>query len=403
MVAGSLLPAVPTAARIASTAALERAMEGWYRDGLPAAVDVRLTAWPTVAQRDGLAAMRSAGTRVSWSHTLSAIGVEAEPTLDPLGAVAVRATGVLDDGEGLVLQDELGRLDTVAAGPGALGSRTVTFGSRIGGWVGDRMVLETSVPRVDGGMAVVLGRVGWEARFLIEALEARGWSVAARLEVAPGRFVTQGRPTPLDPDRVAVVFVVDASASALVRGLRAFLSSGGGVVLYAAAVSDPALERLAPAAVGAGRSTGGARFASTSRAALPVRTLGRLAPDAIVLDQRDGQPVLVGRRMGAGRVLLLAYTDLWRWQMSGDTTVGYQHFVSDLAASAGRRVVRDVAPASVYGAAPLAAIAAGLGTPSSPGPTRGPARSERWLALLAGLVFAALGAEWASRRLRSVP
>ena len=72
----------------------------------------------------------------------------------------------------------------IQAGDALLGVVTATWGGRP---VPSRGRADTTARL---GAVVIIGRAGWEAKFVAAALEERGWSVRLRVSVAPGIVVT---------------------------------------------------------------------------------------------------------------------------------------------------------------------------------------------------------------------
>ncbi len=163
--------------------------------------------------------------------------------------------------------------------------------------------------------AVVLGRAGWEARFVISALEERGWIVDARLSWRPAsrsrracRCRSTPRAMPCRGDRLA----------------GAGRGGGGGPV-------RPIRRRPGAQPLGsgrAGRARGGSRRGPCSSRDAHLHGAesprfaragsGRARSDAIVLERQRGLVVVAARRVGAGRVVQTGYDETWRWRLGGD-------------------------------------------------------------------------------------
>ena len=77
------------------------------------------------------------------------------------------------------------------------------------------------------GRVFVLGRVGWEAKFTIAALEEAGWEVDARLRLADTLFVTQGASRTPVPGMHAAVVALDTVLGAAAAQLTRFVRAGG--------------------------------------------------------------------------------------------------------------------------------------------------------------------------------
>jgi hypothetical protein len=205
---------------------------------------------------------------------------------------------------------------------------------------------------------LVLGRAGWESKFIVRALEEEGWIVDLRLRVAPKHDVVQGHESAIDTAHYAAVIAVDTSVRALAGQLAAYVRSGGGLVTLAG-------------------------YGGGTRA------------DTVVLE-----------RQGLGRVAQVGYHDTWRWRMADADSGPARHraWWSGVVASVSYApsTTRLVATADAD-PAPLANLIDALGPPASPmaavAPRRPPIDPTRqpWVF---GAVLATLSLEWASRRLR---
>src|ERR1019366_3377028 len=111
---------------------------------------------------------------------------------------------------------------------------------------------------------LVVGRAGWEAKFAVAALEERGWTVEARLFVAPGADVTQGSRGAIDTSRYAAIVALDTTLGAVAASV-AWVGRGGGGGVRAAG-------RGAGVPRGCGQRAGGSRDgAGASRREAPRR------------------------------------------------------------------------------------------------------------------------------------
>ena len=408
-------PAAPAAPETASGSQLEGALVRWSL-GAPPAAHAALDSAPAPSARDWLAALRRAGTPVGWSgERIATSAVEAVPEADPVGGVRVLvaappgsrvrigdASGVVDSvelrgaGGGLALPAAVGPLSALADGSAA---RTL---------VRDSLSLRP---------VLVLGAAGWEAKFVLAALEERGWRVAARLAVAPGVEVAQepggapgpGRAAPpvaLDTARFSAVIVLDSTAAPYAERVARYVRQGGGAVVAGPAAGLTVIAGVLPGAPGRRRAgVAGALGGDTPRRGLALTPVARLSGGALALERSDAAVAVAARRVGPGRVVQVGYEDTWRWRMggAGDAVAAHRAWWSRLVASvayAGRS--SSTLPASLDDA-PRAHLVAALGAPS-PAPAAAPARNERatdWLILW--LLVVALGGEWASRRLRGAP
>ncbi len=388
--------------RVARSAALADSLASWTLDPRADSLHVALDELPPPQQRAWLGALRRAGAAVSWSSAgVAPVALAVEPLNGP--ASGVRALFAAPVGSRVVVSDSLGVLDTiVTAGPSA--------SLRALGVIGTARALaggtESSArPRdsLESRSVAVLGSVGWEAKFVIAALEESGWKVSARLAVAPGIFVRQGS-VKLDTSTTGVVVVLDSTAAGDADAVERFVRSGGGLVLAGDASRSARFARLAAGRVGTRVSAASISFAdSTPRRALGFYPIAA-RDGAVAVESRDGATVVAARRVGAGRVVQVGYDATWRWRMQGggDSPDAHRDWWSMVVGSAAYRASHPLAQnAEALDPAPLAATFAALGEPVAPqhasaAPAAPPTlRGWMLLALLAMLL-----AEWASRRLR---
>ncbi|MEO8879875.1 MAG: hypothetical protein ABI446_05715, partial [Gemmatimonadaceae bacterium] len=252
--------------------------------------------------------------------------------------------------------------------------------------------------------AIVLGRAGWEGKFITAALEERGWKVSSRLRVGPNVFVTQGTPLALDTAHASVVIALDSSAAAYASAIASFERNGGGVVLAGDAPLAAGLRALATGKAGTRVVAASLSFASAApRRALGFFPIVSLANDAVALESRDGRIIAAARRAGAGRVVQLGYDETWRWRLAGggNAPAAHRDYWSAVVSAAAYRAATPIASAGVQNAdaAPLASLYADLGAP-----TPAVAAALRVTPGLRWWMFAVLAllllAEWGSRRLR---
>ncbi len=381
------------------------ALRAWTVDPAATRVHLSLGAAPTDTVRAWVRALRAAGVAATYDAAVAPIAVAAAPLADPAGGWRVLAAA--PTGGAVTIADAAGTIDSLqVAGAGAsVLARSLEGAVRV---ASAGTVARTSVPASPTLRAVVvLGRAGWESKFAIAALEERGWTVRARLAVAPGVVVEQGGAVALDTARTAAVVALDTTAAAYAPAVARFVRSGGGVVLAAEALAIPALRALAPARAGAPLPPDPARLASDEpRRALALEPLVSLVADAVPLELRDGRVAAAARRVGAGRVVLVGYADTWRWRMAGPEGAPDAHrawWAGMLAAAAYAPAPAESARSASLDAAPAARLIAALGPPADGAPARataasGPRTPPPWW--LFALVAVALLAEWASRRAR---
>lgn len=393
--------------------ALVRLILAGTASGTPA-VHVRAEGGLEAQARDSLAALARGGARVTWSGSVAALAVASEPVRDPSARTRIAVAGEA----AATLGDSLGALDSLAAGGGALTTS---------GLAGSVRVLMVAGPEANGaartaastrpplgarvGRVLVLGRLGWETKFTIAALEEAGWLVDARVRLADTLRITQGGSAPLSLATHAAVIVLDSAVGAQAAAITRFVRSGGGLVLAGDAAGAPAFAALAPARAGAAAE--GERDAfdrDEPKHALPFRPLVSLRADAVPLERRDDAVAIAARRIAAGRVVQVGYDETWRWRMQAerDGPAAHRAFWNQLVATAAAAVPSSTADsaraesganARTFDEAPLAALVQRLGPavadapPSRPVPSSLPA----WSGAVALLL---LLAEWASRRAR---
>ena len=251
---------------------------------------------------------------------------------------------------------------------------------------------------------LVLGTAGWETKFTIAALEERGWQVDARVHVAPGVDVVQGRDLMPDTARHAAVIALDGSAARAATAIVNYVRAGGGLVVAGGAADIAAFAALLPGRPGP--AVAGRPFAATDtapRASLAGRSITRLADGAVPIERRGEQVVVAARRIGAGRVVQVGYDDSWRWRLAGEDEPVVAHrawWARVVAAAAYAPAIALPVAATVP--APYASLVSALGAPSGSvvaGQVDDLAGIP-WSAILFGAALVALLAEWAMRRIR---
>jgi len=383
---------------------LSAELSRWSTAADPASVHLESEGSIAPFQRDWLAALSGAGTRVTWeSRGGVPLAIAVEPVADPEGGV--RAWIAAPSGTRVEMEDPAGPLDSLAAAGGGarllVRSSPAELRARAGGSTAGSAVTDSLVL----GRLLLLGRVEWESKFVAAALEERGWKLDARLRLSPRGDVRQGPATSIDTARYAAVLVLDSIGNAEAQAVGRFVRDGGGAVIAVSAADAAAL-----AALSAGRSTaalqGREPFDSTLSEPRRSLELAPIAPreDAVVLERRGNAVAVAARRIERGRVVTTGYRDTWRWRMGGGegSVQAHRDWWADLVAGVAHagRVTREARPDTDE--APLATLIDRLGParapPAGPGPGFGISRA--WLF---GLLAAALLLEWASRRLRGAP
>jgi hypothetical protein len=366
------------------------------RQRAPTGVHVQVDSMPDDATLAWLAALRRAGTPVTWGGDVPPMAFEAFRSSAPRADVVVFATG----GDSVILGDALGVLDTLGEGASvrlasAEGDLTLRARTAVG-----RAAIP---PRIEETKAVyVAGPAGWEAKFVIAALEEAGWAVDARLSVAPGKDVVQGRGGALDTARHAAAILLDSSAAERARGVEGFVRSGGGVVLAGSASRSRRVTPLIAWRAGnrevaaLGTLAGDTAWRGLSRVPMTLVAGG----EAVTMERRESGATMLARRHYAGRVAAVGYDETWRWRMAGGANSVAEHrawwsrIVAGVAA-------RPSSADAVMGAAPLARLHDVLGPPSvSVGGIKRHFPRELLANLVGALALAALLAEWMLRRAR---
>jgi hypothetical protein len=382
-----------------TTASLDSALASWTI-AEPARALVNATTLPEPYQRDWLVALQRTGTGVTWTSADSLGGaLVAEPQALPGGSSRVTALGVPD--RSLTLSDQLGHIDSARTGATGVATWRVSPVGVVRASVNASLASARARDSIARRQVLVIGEAGWEAKFVTAALEEDGWSVAARLTVAPSALVRQGSAATIDTAGLSAVVVLDSTSALDAPAVMRFVNDGGGVVASGGGVRHPALRSLLPRV---SRNTGGvlgALLGPAPREGLDASTF-TVSTSAVPLERRAEGPVVVGRRVGAGRVVVAGYGETWRLRMTppddrapDEHRAWWSSLVAGVAHS--RLLPRDGGPVDE---APLAATIEALGEPVLAGQVPSDRSRLPWDALLAGFAAAALLAEWLSRRLR---
>ena len=401
LLGSSVIPSAPPTLERASSSEIASRIEAWTRAPSNTALHGVFATTPEQWVVDWLAALHHSGHAVSWSGSPPALALAAEALPDPGGDVRIdvaapeHATVVLADGGGAIDSAKV-------AGFGASVVTPVVIGSVVAR-VGDQRAAVAAPDSATARSVVVIGNAGWEGKFIVSALEERGWPVIARFLVAPNVDVAQGA-LRLDTSRVAAVVAIDSLVQSQAAAIERFVRSGGGLVLAGSSSTSPALRSIAPGSLGVRtrpvfQSADTMRLGSTGF--YPVKALNA---GAIALERRTDGIALAARRVGAGRVLQVGYDDSWRWRMAGAQGSERAH------REWWTRIISAVAyvpsPAMGGGAiswesAPLAGLVDRLGASrQEPQNRSGRGPTDPRLFLVAIMIL--LIAEWGSRRLRGL-
>jgi len=369
------------------------------------AVRVWFDAAPAAEPRAWLRALRRAGSGVAWrpARPLTPLALELSPRMDPAGGV--RAAVASAPGEAVSLGDGAGPLDTVPAGASAGARRLSTFvpplTARSGSQPARAALFDSLAPR----RVLVIGGAGWEGKFVLAALEERGWRGSARFRVAPGIDVTQGAMQALDTARYAAVIVLDSTAAGSAAAIAEFVRQGGGLILAGSAARLARFAALAPGGVGARVRPASLAFAdSAPRRALGFFPVAKLKADAIPLEARDGRVAVAARRAGTGRVVQVGYDESWRWRLAGGarSVEAHRAWWAELVGGVAYRPAVPLVGGAEQNvdAAPVAALITALGAAAERAAPDAEVTLPWWLL---AVIVAALLAEWTSRRFRGVP
>ncbi len=369
-------------------------------------VHLTLDVAPDATNRDWMLALRRSGTGISWyAPSVPAIAIAAEPVADPRGRTRVTIAAPRD--ASIRIGDDVGAIDTANVSGHGASVIAATIG-RAQASLGPHRAAAHPEVSIVLKRVLVIGSASWESRFVLAALEERGWQVDARLAVAPGVVVRQGAAAALDTSRYAVVVALDTTAASEAPAIVRFVRSGGGLVLAGEAARVPALARIAPGAPQR-RWQPTVRLAAqpASRTTLGYFPIRDLADDAVTLERADGGVAVAAHRFAAGRVVQLGYDETWRLRMTGGENGPGDHrawWGGLVTAAAFAPLVREPStPLPALGdAAPLASLVAALGPPRDAAHAASASRGRPvWVEPIAfALVILSFLAEWASRRLR---
>ena len=383
---------------------LPRRLTEWSTSDAPAAVHVRTVGAFAPFARDWLRALAGAGTGVTWEGSaLTPTALAVEPVVDPEGGTSGWIAAPA--GVPTIVEDAAGRLDSIRSGsPGArilVRSGPDELLARSGSSMARSRVADSLVLR----RLLLLGRAGWESKFVAAALEERGWKIDARLRLSPKGEVRQGQMAPIDTTRYSAVVVLDSVGPSEASRVADFVRSGGGVVVSGPALRSPGLGVLAAGSPGSmvlGREPFDTS-AAEPRLGLELIPLTPRA-DAVVLERRGSLTAVAARRIQRGRAVTSGYLDTWRWRMGGSEAAVREHrdWWADLVAGVAHagRITRPAE--GLTDEAPVATLIARLG-PSAPTPRTRDGTNPMSRALLFAVLMAALLVEWTSRRLRGVP
>lgn len=349
---------------------------------------------------DWLSALQHSGRPVTWSGKPTPAAIGTQPAVDPAGGVRIDVAAPASSA--IALRDDASPIDSIHVA--ALGGSVVApivVGPIRGSVNGQRFVATTNDSLVLRPV-VVVGAAGWEGKYVVSALEERGWPVIARFTVAPNVDVTDGVLANLDTGHVSAVIAIDSTVGSLASAIDRFVRSGGGLVLAGASASTGAIALLAPGNVAP-------RTHPNVKATDPVRLgttgfypVSAMKSDGVALDRRPDGIAMAARRVGSGRVIQVGYDDSWRWRMAGDPGSESAHRLwwTRVVASVAFTPTVPSLGFDAASAAPVASLVDRLG-PARNSPISVPSRPiDR--RILISLIMILLLTEWASRRLRGL-
>ena len=366
----------------------------------PTRVHFELEETPTRAERAWQQSLQSLGTNVTWSGALSPIALSARPLASPSGGFVL--SGFSRSGELVNVRDDFSFVDSVAtkdhffAVPFSLSSELITASTGSN---------SASVSRRDSALlrrVLVIGKAGWETKFVLAALEESGWKTDALVSVAPGVNVEQEVLPSIDTAHYSAVIALDESATSRTRQLADYVRSGGGIILGNAAARSPELAALRISLDARKNSEVRSSSDTVSRASSSFSSL-RIPSDAVPLETRRSGIAVAARRFGFGRVAQIAFEETWRWRMQGDANSAKDHrdWWSGLVAQVAYAPRLPVAVAA-DDPAPYSALVAIAGSATAAPRVAGsldPKKSQLvWIISVMGLLLL----EWSSRRLRGV-
>ncbi|MDB4874615.1 MAG: hypothetical protein JWM41_1061 [Gemmatimonadetes bacterium] len=399
----SVFPSTGRRVERATEATVAARLAAWTRTAPNVALHGDFATTPETWAIDWLAALGHGGHAVSWSGSPPAVAMSAEALSDPSGGTRIDVAAPA--GARVLLRDDASVIDSVhVARFGASVLGPVVVGPIVATTSGQRFSVAPP-DSVHTRSIVVIGAAGWEGKFIVSALEERGWPVSARFSVAPNVDVAQGGAAlSLDTSRVAAVIAIDTTIARYGDAIARFVHSGGGLVLAGPAGLTASVMPLAPGALGARLRPAVQPKDTIGLGSTGFYPVSALRNDGVVLERRSSGIAVAARRVGAGRVIEIGYDDSWRWRMAGaagserahrewwSRVVGSVAYVGEAAASGA--ALRDES-------APLARLVDRLGPARAVADAGG---GSSWITtrLLMTLIMLLLLAEWASRRLRGL-
>jgi hypothetical protein len=366
----------------------------------PARIHFALKGMPGVVQRDWFRALRSAGSQLSWSGSVQPIAIAAKPSVRPDRGYSINAYSA---GTSLVkLADALSVVDSANVGTHFISASVAVGAGKIGVSSGSDSASAALTDSVVLRPVLVIGKAGWETKFVLAALEEARWKTDALISIAPSVNATQGAYTSIDTAHYSAIVALDGFAASRSRDLVSFVRSGGGLILGADAARAQEFSALRVSGSPPAAHQPVLMLDTISRASAPFTALD-IKPNAVALEQRGGQIATAAMRVGFGRVAQLGYDETWRWRMQGSrqSLVDHRDWWSALISQVAYapRISKTL---SSDNRVPYASLVEIAGAPS-PTPVVGkrldaPTSQLIWIIVLSLLLIV----EWTSRRLRGV-
>jgi hypothetical protein len=405
LIGTSVFPTTTHRVEQATAADVSGRLEAWTRSAATIPLHGEFSVTPDAWIVDWLSALGRSGHAVSWSGNPPAVAMSLEAIHDPTGSTVIDVAA--PPGARVVVRDDASVIDSVRVA--RLGARLVspTVVGGITAMAGDQPFGAAPPDSVGVKAVVVIGEASWEGKFIVSALEERGWPVIAHFSVAPNVEVTQGTSGALvlDTSTVSAVVAIDTTIARYSDAVARFVRQGGGLVLAGPSSLTRSMASLAP-------GTLMPRYRPTVEpkdmiglGATGFYPVTALKDDGIAIERRPAGISMAARRVGAGRVMQVGYDDSWRWRMAGGSGSAAAHrawwsgVVASVAFAAG---TSDTHAASGNEAsAPLAWMVDRLG-PARSGPPAGGSRGPSDRRIFITLIMILLLTEWTSRRLRGL-
>jgi hypothetical protein len=386
---------------------MDRMLLRWSTTRAPERIHATFDHTPAGPVRDWLAALNRAGSELTWDGAqLVPSAISVEPVADPQGGV--RAQVAVSKSTPVILRDELGTLDTVNAQAGGATFKARWVMGAVEAVTGGSVARNAARDSLTLKQVLVLGRPSWESKFVIRTLEERGWKVATYVPLALKQdiLVRQNEPSKPDTSKYAAVIALDSVAGIYAEDIVKYVKSGGGVIIAGDAVHISGLKPLLPGTAGErARDPEIVNTATdTAERVLAIRPIKELHEDAIALERRHDSITVAARRVGAGRVVQLAYDDTWKWRMTpaSDAGVGsHRGWWANAVAGIAFTPRRELPPQAAVDPAPLANLVNRLGLATEkPSAVRKIGDDRKWNWPLFITMAVLLLVEWGSRRLR---